>query len=187
VRSRFLPFLALALVFSAAGCNAIGGKPTLTDAQAVIADLKLPSGGTPADLVVTGAFDPPDPSYRAGDRIALTVTVNRDAWVAVLRVLRGGATTIVFPNRALPDARVTANAPLHIPAVVAEKPGVELYAFIAATNGNSWLFTRKPEGSAEFVELGATTRALAHDIGVSLKGSPAGTAAASSIAVRVGG
>jgi hypothetical protein len=169
-----------------AACNATGGG-TSSDAQDVVAAMKL----GPSDLSVVGAVDRADDGYRTGEPVVLTVEVNKPAYVAVLRVLPNGATTLVFPNRAHPQAQVAANSPLRIPdagsatKITAATSGTVLFEFIAATRGGSWLFTREPEGSADFAELGVTTRALAKDIVTSLQPSPGSATAAAHIKIRV--
>ena len=69
--------------------------------------------------------------------------------------------------------------------IAAEKPGVVLFDFIASNRGDSWLFNRKPEGSADFAELGATTRELAKDIMSSLKVGLGPETAAAHLVLRV--
>jgi len=101
----------------------------------------------------------------------------------VLRVLRSGETTIVFPDKAHPDAR-TANQTVHVD-VPAAKEGAELFEFIAASDGASWLFKRKPDGAADYVELGSTTRALATDIATTFRGAAHGSVAVAHEAIRV--
>lgn len=181
---------ALALAgWLAAGtaCGVGGGGDRLSDAEQVIADMKI----GPSGLTITGGVDRADRAYRVGEPITLSAEVNRVAYVAVLRVLPNGTTTLVFPNKAQPGARVAANSPLRIPVpgvatrLTAEAPGVVLFEFIASANGSSWLFGRKPQGAADFAELGTTTRALAKDIVDSLKPGPGRDTAAASVTVRV--
>lgn len=193
-RATLAPW-ALALLAAAsavAACSVIAGD-RLTDAQQVIADMKIgPAEPTAAGLKIIGAVDRADRRYRVGEPIALSVEVDKAAFVAVLRVMPNGATTLIFPNRQQVGAQVPAHSPLPIPGagasftVAADKPGVALFEFIAAKGGTSWLFNRKPEGSADFVELGTTTRALAKDILLSL-GAGRGNAAAAHLTVRVEG
>jgi Domain of unknown function (DUF4384) len=205
---------AVVLAVAGAACSVIGDSETLTDAQQVIAAMKIgradlkavdpkaadpkaadPKGADPPgdDLKITGAVDHADRRYRVGEPIALTVEVNKAAYVAVLRVMPSGATTLVFPNRRQATARVPAGATLHIPEpgaplrIAADKPGVVLFEFVASTRGGSWLFDRKPKEPAEFAELGATTRALAKDIVASLKVGHGSDTAASHLALRVRG
>jgi hypothetical protein len=210
-RGRLL--LALALWAAAgAACSVIGDSETLTDAQQVIAAMKInrsdlnaaplkgadvkaadPKGADlPGDdLTIAGAVDHADRGYRVGEPIALTVEVNKAAYVAVLRVMPNGATTLVFPNSRQATARVPAGTPLHIPEpgaplkIAADKSGVVLFEFVASTRSGSWLFDRKPKEPAEFAELGATTRALAKDIVLSLKVGHGSDTAASHLALRV--
>ncbi|HEY8872504.1 MAG TPA: DUF4384 domain-containing protein [Stellaceae bacterium] len=210
-RPLFVALAPWAVVLAAAGaaCSVIGGSETLTDAQQVIAAMKIsrsdlkaadPKGGDQkapdlkgADLAILGAVDHADRSYRVGEPIALSVEVNKAAYVAVLRVMPSGATTLVFPNSRQATARVPAGAPLNIPEpgaplkIAVDQPGVVLFEFIASERGGSWLFSRKPQESAEFAELGATTRALAKDIVLSLKVGHGSDTAASHLALRVRG
>jgi hypothetical protein len=181
-------------VAGATACSVIGAQETLTDAQQVIADMKIgasdPKG---ADLGIVGVVDHADRRYRVGEPIILSVQVNKAADVAVLRVMPNGETTLIFPDRRQATARVPAGALLRIPepgaplAITADRPGVVLFEFIASTRGNSWLFNRKPQGPADFAELGTTTRALAKDIVLSLKVGHGSDTAASHLAIRVRG
>jgi hypothetical protein len=104
-----------------------------------------------------------------------------------------GATTLVFPNRRQATSRVPADSLLRIPEpgaplkITADKPGVVLLEFVASNRGDSWLFNRKPEEPADFAELGATTRALAKDIVLSVRAGQGSGTAASHLALRVRG
>jgi hypothetical protein len=184
------PARILIAVWAAAGaaCSVIGASETLSDAQQVIAAMKIaPLELKEGDLRVTGAVDHADRVYRVGEPIALSVEVNRAAYVAVLRVMPNGATTLVFPNRRQPSAQVGPNAPPLAVVIAADKPGVALFEFVASARGDSWLFNRKPEAPAEFVELGSTTRELARDIVLSLKIGHGRDTAAAHLNVRVRG
>ena len=174
------------------GCAVIGYGERLTDAQQVIADMKIgPADQQPTDLRIVGAVDHPDRRYRVGEPIVLSVEVNQAAFVAVLQVMPNGATRLIFPNRRHASARLAANSPLSLPepgdpaVIAAEKPGVLVFEFVASSRGDSWLFNRKPQEGAEFAELGTTTRALAKDIVLAL-GAGHGAAAAH-LALRVRG
>jgi hypothetical protein len=65
------------------------------------------------------------------------------------------------------------------------KPGVVLFELIAAASGESSLFTRKPTGAADFVELGATTRAVAKELALSLKLGRGAEAATAQLTARI--
>jgi hypothetical protein len=185
--------VALALWAAAgAGCGVIGDGERLTDAQEVIADMKIgPADQQAADLKIVGAADHADRRYRVGEPIVLSVEVNQAAFVAVLQVMPNGATRLIFPNRRHASARLAANSPLSLPeagdpaVIAAENPGVVVFVFVASTRGGSWLFNRKPQEATDFAEFGTTTRALAKDIVLSL-GAAHGTAA-SHLALRVRG
>jgi hypothetical protein len=177
-----------------AGCGVIGGGDTLSDAQQVIADLKIaPAEAKGTDLAIVGAVDHEDRRYRVGEPIVLTAQVDKAASVAVLRVMPNGATTLIFPNRRQAAAQLPANSPLRIPPpgasfeITADKPGVVLFEFIASSRGDSWLFSRKPSGVADLAELGATTRALAKDAAASLKIGSGSETAFSHLTVRAAG
>lgn len=180
-----------------AACAVIGSGEALSDAQEVIAAMKIAppdlkgadlkgAAQNPGNLTITAALDHADRRYALGEPISLSVEVSRAAYVAVLRVMPNGATTLVFPNRRQPDARVSANAPLRA-VILANKPGVALFEVIASTRGDSWLFNRKPEPPAEFAELGTTTRELAKDIVLSLKLGHGPATAATQLNVQVRG
>jgi hypothetical protein len=167
--------IALALLsLTVAACGVVGTSRDLTAAQKFIAEIKLES-----DLTLVGWVDHKNRSYDTGEKMIFSVWVNRDAYVAVLRVLRSGKTTVLFPNKVQPKALIAAGTTVQIPdpgdkyEIVAGKDGPELIEFLASTDGNSWLFTRKPAGSATFVELGATTKELAKDIPAALRGKAA--------------
>ena len=186
-----------------AACSVIGDKDALTDAQQVIADMKIgasdPQGADPqgnskgGGLRIVGAVDRADRSYRLGEPLGVSVQVNQAAYAAVLRVMPNGATTLIFPNRRQATARMPADSVLRIPepaallTITADKPGVVLLEFVASTRGDSWLFNRKPEEPADFAELGTTTRALAKDIALSVRAGHGVDSAASHLVLRVRG
>ena len=184
---------AAVLALAATGCSTLGGGDTLTDAQQVIADMKSGAAGAAKtdDLVVVGAADHADRRYRAGEPIVLTATVNKPAHLAVLRVLPSGATTLLLPNRVQPASQQAADAPLRIPpagapvTIVAAAPGTVLFEFIASGRSDAWLFGRKPAATADFAELGSTTRAIAKDIVASLKSGATSATAFSALTVRI--
>lgn len=178
-----------------AACSVIGGGDVLTDAQQVIADMELgPAHPQGADLTIVGGVDHADRRYRPGEPVTLSVAVSKAASVAVLRVMADGTTTLIFPNRTQPSAQLAANLPLRIPApgaplqiAAGDKPGTVVFEFVASSRGAAWLFNRKPQGSADFAELGTTTRALAKDIVTSLRSGPGTDTAAAHLTVRVRG
>ena len=181
MRRREAALAALVLwAASGAGCGVVRDSFKLTDAQQVIADMKLGA----SELRVTGAVDRAERSYRVGEPIALTAEVNNTANVAVLRIMPNGATTLLFPNKEHPSAEVPANTAVKLGGAI-DKPGVVLFAFIAAKSGDSFLFDKKRAEEGTHAELGATTRALAKEILMSLKPGPARETAAANIAVRV--
>jgi hypothetical protein len=181
IAGRLALFLALALT----GCAVVHQGPSLNDAQTAVTLLKITNNGLSTDLTVTGRLDRLDSDYKTGDPIALTVTANKPAWVAVLRVMHTGDTTIVFPNRTQPDARA-ANGVVHV-TVPAGPEGTELFEFIAATDGTAWVFTKKPAALAEYVDLGDATRAIVTDLQTTFRHAERGTVAVSNQAVKVGG
>jgi hypothetical protein len=163
------------------GCGVLQGDQ-LTDAQQVIADLKTGA----SELKIVGRVEQADRHYRTGEAIVLAFEVNKPAYVAVLRVLPNGVTTRLFPNKIQSSAQIAANTIVRVPqTVAAAKPGIILFEFIAAASGESWLFTRKPTGAADFVELGATTRAVAKDIAQSLKLGHGADVAVAKLTARV--
>jgi Domain of unknown function (DUF4384) len=183
VSGRPIAVAALALWATAgAGCGGIGGGGfELTDAQQVIANMKL----GPSELRVVGGVGRADRTYRIGEPIALTLQVNKDAKAAVLRVLANGTTTLLFPSKEQPAAEVAANAIVRVAGGALDKPGIVLFEFVAAGSGDSFLFdqTRAEEGT--HAELGTTTRSLAKEIPQSLKPGPGRDTAAAHLAVRV--
>jgi len=179
--------IALGTAVAGAGCGVVSRKDVLTDAQEAIADARFNSG----ELTIAGLVDHADTTYRTGEPIILSVTVSKDAGVAILRVLSNGTTTLLFPNKVRAEAAVAANRSLTVPsagdqvAIVAGKPGVELFEFIASTAKDSWLFKRAPTEGEDFAELGTTTRALAKWIATSLKVGHGPETAAIYVTVRV--
>ena len=169
-----------------AGCGVLRDDQ-LTDAQQVIAELKTGA----SELKIVGHIEQADRHYRTGEPLALSFEVNKPAYVAVLRVLPNGVTTRLFPNKYQTSAQVAPGTSVQVPqpgaplTISASKPGVVLFEFIATTSGESWLFTRKPTGDADFVELGATTRAVAKDLALSLKLGHGGEAATANVTARI--
>lgn len=164
-----------------AGCGVVGDSFALTDAQQVIADMRL---GT-SELRVIGAVDHADRAYRVGEPIGLNAEVNKDANLAVLRVMQNGATTLLFPNKEHPSAEVPADTAVKIGGGAIDKPGTVLFEFIAAKSGDSFLFDKKRAEEGTHAELGTTTRALAKEVLTSLKPGPSRETAAAWIVVRV--
>jgi hypothetical protein len=173
--------LGCALVL--AGCAVVHQGPALNDAQTAMTLLKFTNNNAPADLGVAARFDRPGGDYKTGDPIALTVTANKPAWVAVLRVMHSGDTTIIFPNRNQPDAHA-ANGAVHV-TVPAGPEGTELFEFIGATDGTAWVFTKKPAGSAEYADLGGTTRSIVADLQTTFRHAARGTVAVSNKAIKI--
>jgi hypothetical protein len=189
---RYL-FLAAALIAGVVyradeGRGGLFGR-TLTDAQQVIADTKINHG----DLTIAGSADREDTTYDPGQPITLSVKTNKDAHVAILRVLANGDTTIVFPNRGHRDAAIASNTVLTVPnpgdavKLATDKSGIVLFEFIASTAGDSWLFTRAPDNGADFADLGITTRNIAKGLLSSLKVGAGRDTAATYLTVRIAG
>ena len=186
--------IAIALGASASGCAVahktdIMRKDVLTDAQEAIATAQLNHGG----LTVTGSVDRADTTYDPSQPITLRVQTNKDAYVAIFRVLGSGETTLVFPNRGRRKAAVAANAVLTVPAtddtvkIAADKPGIVLFEFVASTTGGGWPFNRAPDDGSDFSALGSTTRAIAKDLLDGLKVGGGHETAATSVTVRISG
>jgi len=183
VTRRGVAALFVALVL--AGCGVVGGRPSLNDAQTAMTLLKVNNSGGPDELRIKAQFDRPDGGYKTGDPINLTVTTNKPAAIAVLRVRRSGETTIVFPSRSQPAAHAP-NGIAHV-TVTAGPEGTELFEFIAAVDGTDWVFTRKPPASSDYVDLGGTTRAIVTDLETTFRHSAHGTVAVSHQAIKIGG
>jgi hypothetical protein len=186
--------LSAAIAVTTGGCDVayktdLLRKDVLTDAQTAIADAQLSHG----DLTVEGSVDRADTTYEPGQPITLSVKANKDAFVAILRVLANGETAIVFPNRAERGAANPANTVLTVPAagtgvkITADKPGVVLFIFIASTANDSWVFKRAADPGSDFANLGATTRNIAKDLLSSLKVGAGPQTAASHLTVRISG
>jgi hypothetical protein len=184
-RERFIALLLLA-ASSALGGAALAGR-TLSDAQQVIAALRFP----PNTLRVIGGIEGNGRAYRADEPIVLSAEVNRPAAVAVLRVMRTGDTTEVFPSLSHPDARAAAGTKLRIavPTVASvtagDTKGAVLFEFIAAADGSSWLFHPQPAAGADFAQFGPTTRALARDIRGALRRAAGRGAATADVTVQI--
>jgi hypothetical protein len=192
--ARYQLLSAIVLAATLAACSAayrtdLFRVDELTDAQEAVAYTRFNSG----DMSVAGSVDRKDTTYEPGQPITLSVKTNIDGYVAVLRVLANGDTAIVFPNRAHPSAAIKANTPLTIPAageavkIAGEKPGVVLFEFVAAANGNSWVFKRAPDAGSDFAYLGATTHQIAKDLATNLKPGPGHDTAAVYLTVKIAG
>jgi hypothetical protein len=177
----------VAVIATAAGCGVaqrsgvLGTDIVRTDAQNAIADTKFDHG----DLTITVSGDRENKTYDPGQPITLTVETNKNAYVAILRVLENGDTTIVFPNRAHRDAAIAAHTPLTFPGpggavkMTTDKPGVVMFEVLSSTAGTSWLFKRAPDDGSDFADLGVSSRNIAKDLASTLKvGGPAETAGA---------
>lgn len=186
--------LAAAIAVSAAGCTVayktdVLRKDVLTDAQQVVADTKINHG----DMTIEASVDRADTTYDPGQPIVLSVKTSKNAYVAILRVTANGDTTIVFPNRGRRNAAISANAALTVPGpddavkIVAGKPGIELYEFVASTTGDAWPFKRPPDDGSDFADLGTTTRNIAKELVDALKIGPTHDTAARYLTIRVTG
>ncbi|HXC28007.1 MAG TPA: DUF4384 domain-containing protein [Stellaceae bacterium] len=186
--------IATVLAASASGCAAVHKtdilrKDVLTDAQEAIATAELDHGG----LTVAGSVDRADTTYDPDQPITLRVQTNKNAYVAIFRVLGSGETTLLFPNRGHRKAAITANSVLTVPApddavkIVADKPGIVLFEFVASTAGDAWPFNRAPDDGSDFAALGTTTRALAKDLLDGLKVGSGHETAAAYVTVRING
>jgi len=191
---------ALALAAAGTGCDFAArtgiirdDMAVLTDAQKAIANAQINHG----DMTIRAAADHADTTYAVGQPIVLSVRTSKDAYVAILRVLPNGETTLLFPAKTKPEAdtadtkagkadakkadkapaktNIAANQVLTFPGphdgftISAEKPGLVLFEFVASTSGDSWLFKRGPDKDSVFANLGVTSRAVAKDIIDSLK------------------
>jgi len=188
------PRLAAALAFASAasGCTSaqhafvLHSNP-LSDAQQVIADTKINWG----EMTIQASAD--RDSYDAGQPIGLSVTVSKDAHLAILRVLASGETTIVFPNKRHPSADVAAGRAVTVPGpgdavtIAVDKPQTVLFEFIASTSGDPWLFHRAADKDSDFADLGSTTRALSKDFVGGLKVGKGPETVATYLMVKVGG
>ena len=185
---------AVAVAATAAGCAAaqrtdLLRKDVRTDAQNAIADTKFDHG----DLTISVSTDHPDTTYDPGQPITLRIETNKDAYVAVLRVLENGDTTIIFPNKAHHDAAVKAHAPLVVPApgdpakLTADKPGIMMFEVLASTSGNAWVFKRAPDEGSDFADLGVSSRNIAKDLVSTMKVGGSAETAGVHMTVRVTG
>ncbi|HZK91226.1 MAG TPA: DUF4384 domain-containing protein [Stellaceae bacterium] len=189
-RRRFLAAASAAGVVACAhaGNGGLFGR-TLTDAQEAISTARINHG----DLTIAGSVGREDTTYDPGQPITLSVKVNKDAHVAILRVLANGDTSIVFPNKAHPKSDVAANTLLTVPGpgeavkIAADKPGIVLFEFVASTLGDAWVFSRAPDKGSDFADLGVTTRAIAKDLVGGLKVGKGPETAAIYVTVRAGG
>jgi hypothetical protein len=180
--------LAAAGAIALVACGVVG-RDALTDAQQAIADLRLDGSSLTVHAASAGDRD----AARVGGPLALLLQVNQPAYVAVLRVMPSGTTTLVFPNRQEPATKIAPNVPLRVPAagislsIMPDKPGVVLFEVVASTDASSWLFHRQPTDGAQFVELGSSTRAIAKLAVASLKGGHGAETAATQVIARVTG
>jgi hypothetical protein len=191
---RYRPAAALLLVAAAAGCTTAGrtnvfNHDTLTDAQQAIVDTQINYGA----MTIEGSVDRPERDYDVGQPIMLSVKVSKNAYVAILRVLANGDTTIVFPNKLHPKADIAAGEVLSVPgpqdavSISVDKKQMVLFEFVASTAGESWLFHRAPDEGSDTADLGGTTRAIAKDITGALKIGKGPETVATYLTVKVGG
>ena len=181
-------FAAIGIACAGEGRGDLFGR-TLSDAQQVIADTRINHG----DLAIAGSVDRADTAYDPGQPITLSVRVNKNAHVAILRVLANGDTAIVFPNKTHPKSDLAAGATLTVPGsgeavkIAVDKPQIVLFEFLASTAGDSWLFTRPPDKGSDFADLGVTTHTIAKDLVSTLKVGKGPETAAMYVTIRVGG
>lgn len=145
----------------------------LSAAQRPMADLPG-TGGTDglsditasmdAGLEVSSSVDRPDGVYFVGDRIVISVRVNRDAYITVLTTGPDGTVYQLFPNGASRDNRLTAGETRQIPResadydlLAGEPPGTDVITVLASTQpGRLYGITAtKPIGPyREFLKTG---------------------------------
>src|SRR5262249_5600014 len=97
--------LALAVAATLVGCAVAARtgmirQDVLTDAQLAFTQMEINRG----DMTIVGTVDRDDTTYASGQPITLSATLSKDGFVAILRVLPNGATTLLFPNSAHPIA-----------------------------------------------------------------------------------
>ena len=172
------------LALSLAGCTVLGGEPTLNDAQQVIADLKFVGSGNASDL---DGFRRGRPSGRA---LQQRRHDRADGDREPSRRGRGAARACTAARRR--SSSPASPTPAHrrqarsTPKPRPAKAGSSCSNSSPLRTDSAWLFTRKPEGAADYVDLGSTTRALATDIATTFRGAANGTVAVSHQAIRVG-
>jgi hypothetical protein len=186
--------VAVAIAAAVAGCASaqrtdLLRKDVRTDAQNAIADTRFDHG----DLTISVSTDRPDTTYDPGQPITLKVETNKDAYVAILRVLENGDTAIVFPNKAQRDTAVKAHTALLVPGpgspvkIAADKPSIVMFEVLASTSGNSWLFKRAPDEGSDFADLGVSSRNIAKDLVSTLKVGGSAETAGVHMTVRITG
>lgn len=68
--------------------------------------------------------------------------------------------------------------------IVADTPAPIVFKVIASERPGAWLFTRKPDAGSDFSTLGTSSRTIAKDISLSLRG---GGIASTTLTVSVEG
>ena len=187
-RHRPVAVAALAVAFAAAG---LGSSQALADAardltveQTAMYTMQAPApvATAPANaLRVVAWVDHADNTYAVGEAVRLFVRSNKDAYLTVLNVGPSGNTTMLFPNAAQRDARVSANRIVEIPARgsgasirVGGPVGRELIKVIASTSPAPLFDAAKLTGAGPFSMVAGGSRSVARDLQVTMGAQPVG-------------
>ena len=129
---------------------------------------------SPAKLRVSASLDRADHTYRHGEKVVLTVTTTKDAYVWVYDTGTSGKVHQIYPNEHDNENFVRANYPVTIPGsgsydfVVSHPAGSELLTIIASTSDSPLTNQFVDSTSGPFLALRGTAESVAKDISVSL-------------------
>ena len=156
-----IPQIARSLLATTATLAVLAGAALADDADRVItpemvpmADLTAPAPGVApagtssetgvgvqAGMALNLQLDRADGRYRPGETLSMRLSSPRDAHLLVLNTNARGQTTVIYPNRMAPDARIRAGQPLVLPPF-----------------GADWLLRVNPPAGPNLITVIATDR-----------------------------
>ncbi len=148
------------------------GEKDLTVEQRPMADLQA----NPSDLKVSVWVDHKDNTYRAGDKVILSVKANKDAYLTILDVGTSGKVHIIFPNKYQTTNRVTAGQVVQVPGAdahfdfqVTGPAGFELIKVFATTSAKPLIDPDLTSVAGPYKAVSKPAGSLAKDLAVVLR------------------
>jgi hypothetical protein len=127
-------------------------------------------------MTVSVGVDRPDGVYNIGDKVVLSVSVDRDAYVTVFNTGTSGKVHVIFPNEYQQDNHVLAGSPVLIPSddadfdfIASGPPGTELITVVASTNPDSLVQPGDTMAAGPFQAYTQTAQVVAKDLQITLE------------------
>ncbi len=141
--------------------------------QRPIANLKPPR---PSSLDLSAWVDHADNTYAIGEKVVLSVTSKRDAYLTIVDVGTSGRTLVIFPNRFQTDNHIRAGETIQIPDPRADfdfevngPVGAELIKVIATLDREPLFNSNDTEPVGPFKAVKGRAPGIAKDLDVKLR------------------